>query len=46
MDFIERLFHIAPDGGTGFLELAIALAVLAVPITLFALQRRAKRHER
>jgi MYXO-CTERM domain-containing protein len=31
MDFIERLFGIAPDGGTGSLEsLYILLAVLAL----------------
>lgn len=25
MDFIERIFHIAPDGGSGALELALVL---------------------
>jgi hypothetical protein len=28
MDFIERVFHVAPDGGTGFLELASGLVIL------------------
>jgi hypothetical protein len=27
MDFIERIFDIAPDGGDGLMELAILLAV-------------------
>ncbi|HUA64178.1 MAG TPA: hypothetical protein VML19_35880 [Verrucomicrobiae bacterium] len=26
MDFIERIFHIAPDGGNGLTEAAILLA--------------------
>jgi hypothetical protein len=32
MDFIERIFHISPDGGSGSLELAIILVVMAVPV--------------
>ena len=31
MDFIERVFHVMPDAGTGSLELAILLVVIAVP---------------
>ncbi len=46
MDFIERLFHIAPDGGTGLLELAITLALLLIPITVLAVRRKAKRDSR
>jgi hypothetical protein len=30
MDFIERIFHVAPDGGTGLLELAIVLALIVL----------------
>jgi len=38
MDWIERLFGISPDGGTGLTELLIALAlVMAVVVTCFAL---------
>jgi hypothetical protein len=33
MDFIERIFNLSPDGGTGTLELALSL----VPLLLFAL---------
>ena len=41
MDFIERIFHVAPDGGTGFLELASGLVILIAP--LVAAVRRKKR---
>jgi hypothetical protein len=35
MDFIERWFHIAPDGGNGLLELAyIAIAIVALSATV------------
>jgi hypothetical protein len=30
VDFIERIFGVSPDGGSGELELALALAVLCV----------------
>ena len=30
MDFLERLFHISPDGGTGMTEAAIVFALFAV----------------
>jgi hypothetical protein len=43
MDFIERIFHVAPDGGTGTLELAIALIVLIVPLVLGGLRLLALR---
>jgi hypothetical protein len=42
MDYIERLFHIAPDGGNGLLEVAITMAVLLVPIAFLAARRKAK----
>jgi hypothetical protein len=43
MDFIERLFGIAPDGGNGFLELSlIATCVLGVA----GLLTRRLRHEK
>ena len=28
MDWIERIFHVSPDGGRGSLELSIAVGVL------------------
>jgi hypothetical protein len=30
MDFIEKVFHIAPDGGNGMTELAFLLVIFAV----------------
>jgi hypothetical protein len=30
MDFVERIFHIAPDGGSGLMELAILLTIACV----------------
>ena len=44
MDFIERIFHIAPDYGSGALEAAIVLATLAIPFALAVL--RASRTQR
>jgi len=38
MDFIERMFHIAPDYGSGALEAAILLASLVVPFALAVLR--------
>lgn len=43
MDFIERIFNVAPDGGTGGLELVMVLVVLIVPLTVFV---RRKVHAR
>lgn len=45
MDFIERLFGFAPDGGSGALEVLL----FAVPITVlcyFALRRGQQRRQR
>jgi hypothetical protein len=43
MDFIERLIGIAPDGGSGTLELALFLIPLAgVLLVWYALQRKAR----
>jgi hypothetical protein len=37
MDFIERLFHISPDGGSGTFELWLVLApVLVVLVAALA----------
>jgi hypothetical protein len=49
MDFIERIFHIAPDGGSGALEWLMLLAFVIVPVCcrLFLKRRRAARnHDR
>jgi len=42
MDFIERLLGVAPDGGSGALEV---LLVVAPPIT-FSIWRLMRRHGR
>ena len=52
MDFIERIFHISPDGGSGVLEFAIIFALLLIPpaVALVIQRKRADRapgiHER
>jgi hypothetical protein len=43
MDFIERIFHISPDGGSGSLELAIILVVMAVPVVSVVFRMLRKR---
>jgi hypothetical protein len=43
MDFLERIFHVAPDGGTGSLELAILFVLLAFPIAVALLRRKRTR---
>ena len=44
MDFIERIFHMSPDGGNGSLELTIFLVFLLVPIAGMVLRKlRARR---
>lgn len=39
MDFIERLFGLAPDGGDGSLE-AVWLAAIAAAVVLLVFRRR------
>ena len=34
MDFIERLFHVSPDGGNGTTEAMFLIAVLAITAAL------------
>jgi hypothetical protein len=43
MDFIERLFHLSPDNGSGLTEAAIAAALFAVVCLFFALRAYRKR---
>lgn len=45
MDFIERIFGIDPDGGTGWLELALLAMVLAgaVAVSVRAVRRSARK---
>jgi hypothetical protein len=39
MDFIERMFRIAPDSGDGLTELAIVLVCVFVPLGVYWLRR-------
>ena len=40
MDFIEKIFGVSPDGGTGALEFALLLLPTLIIATLLALRRR------
>jgi hypothetical protein len=42
VDFIERLFHISPDGGSGATEAAYILAISAVVVVVTLRQRIAR----
>lgn len=42
MDWIEKVFHISPDGGTGLTELAFFL-VFVLAIAVYTWSRRARR---
>jgi hypothetical protein len=44
MDFIEKVFHIIPDGGTGLTELAFFI-VLVLAMGIFV-RRREHKHAR
>jgi hypothetical protein len=33
MDFIERIFHVSPDGGSGTLELLLIMIPVLVALT-------------
>lgn len=35
MDFIEKIFHVAPDGGNGLVELSIVLGFLTLIAAFF-----------
>ncbi|HYY82608.1 MAG TPA: hypothetical protein VFD04_25985 [Actinomycetes bacterium] len=45
MDWIERIFHVSPDGGNGALE-AVYYAVAAAVVGGFAFRRRLGRWAR
>ena len=40
MDFIERIFHLAPDGGTGLLEWTILFVSLLASLATLRLRAR------
>lgn len=47
MHLIERIFHVAPDGGSGALELELLLAFLLLMLTLAVIRKtRTKRGSR
>jgi hypothetical protein len=43
MDFIERLFHLSPDGGTGATEFSYVLLLVLVLACVYQVRAR-KRH--
>jgi hypothetical protein len=40
MDFIERLFHISPDGGSGSTEFLVLFVVVVAVLLVAALRKR------
>ena len=44
MDFIEKLFGLSPDGGSGTFELLL-IAVPVVGLCYFALRRRVRQEQ-
>jgi hypothetical protein len=42
MDFIERIFHVAPDGGSGALEWLMVLAFIVLPLLSYWFLKRRK----
>jgi hypothetical protein len=46
MDWIERMFGISPDGGTGATEFLILFAIVIVPLMLWQLTRARGARER
>lgn len=43
MDFIERIFGIAPDGGSGVLELLLFLIPIAGLVILYQRRKRSRK---
>jgi hypothetical protein len=43
MDFVERIFHISPDHGSGLTEIAIFAVLVAIPLLFAALRNRSRR---
>ena len=43
MDWIERLFHISPDEGSGMIEIALPFAVAIGAVGLIVIRKLRKR---
>ena len=44
MDWVERLFGISPDNGSGLFEFAIIAMVVLVLLLIYRERRRTRRH--
>jgi ABC-type phosphate transport system permease subunit len=44
MYFIERVFHLSPDHGSGVLEATILLTLFLIPIAIAIFRTSTKRH--
>jgi hypothetical protein len=42
MQFLETIFHVAPDGGSGAFEALLVTAIIAIGSLAAALRRRAR----
>lgn len=42
MDFLERIFHVSPDHGSGLTEIAVFLVFMAVLLLIVTLRNRLK----
>jgi hypothetical protein len=40
MNFIEQIFHVSPDDGTGALEATILIVLLLAPVALAVLRSK------
>jgi hypothetical protein len=45
MDFIERVFHLSPDGGSGLSEVVVLLSVFVI-LGIYTVRRRSSKRSR
>jgi hypothetical protein len=43
MHFIEHIFHVSPDNGTGLTEIIFLAVLVAAPLVLLRLRNKSKR---
>jgi hypothetical protein len=43
MNFIEHMFHVSPDNGTGLTEIILFAVLVAAPLLFVRLRRKSKR---